>query len=63
MANKIGITMRIDTAAGRGEQRDSLARNWADFMSRLCPGVTLGHPQQCRPRWPYDTGRKNFKPT
>lgn len=39
MAKKIGITMRIDTAAGHGERRDSLAHDWADFMNRLCPGV------------------------
>lgn len=39
MAKKIGITMRIDTAARHGERRDSLARDWASFMSTLCPGV------------------------
>ena len=39
MAKKIGITMRIDTAAGHGERRDSLARDWANFMNRMCPGI------------------------
>jgi gamma-glutamyl-gamma-aminobutyrate hydrolase PuuD len=40
MAKKIGITMRIDTAAGHGERRDSLALDWASFMSALCPSVS-----------------------
>ena len=37
MAKRIGITMRVDTAAGHGEQRDCLALDWAIYMANVCP--------------------------
>ena len=34
---RVGLTTRITSATGYEEQRDSLAQNWADFMSDALP--------------------------
>ena len=39
MAKRIGLTMRVANAQGYDELRDSLARDWAAFMTAALPDV------------------------